>query len=209
MSSKSNADHRVESRYTAASLVGTAPAIVEAEEGVLWRPHFTSNRRTAGLAWAQRLDRPGSAAAAGFPPHYLQPDSRRPSRDHPHDRRITARLVESLNELGAVPVSPRPSVVVRGSASPATEIDSVCRGNNDHCLTPFRVPRLRLTLSCLFVRPAARDDHERGCAVQRHARVSRDLEQRLKAGDTDATSVIVAGIPGADCAHCGASWPAD
>ena len=59
-------------------------------------------------------------------------------------------------------------------------------------LLAFRVARL--TLSCLvlsgLVLAAASAN-----AQSRHARISRDLEQRLQAGDTDATSVIVAGTP--------------
>ena len=56
----------------------------------------------------------------------------------------------------------------------------------------FRVVRLALSclaLSGLVLAPASAD------AQSHHARVSRDLELRLQAGDTDATSVIVAGSP--------------
>src|SRR6185503_18486741 len=53
---------------------------------------------------------------------------------------------------------------------------------------------VRLTLSCfvlsaLVLGTVASVDAQ----PRRHARVSRDLEQRLQTGDTDATSVIVAG----------------
>jgi serine protease AprX len=57
----------------------------------------------------------------------------------------------------------------------------------------FRVARL--TLSCLVLSGLVLATAASANAQSRHARISRDLEQRLQAGDTDATSVIVAGTP--------------
>ena len=57
----------------------------------------------------------------------------------------------------------------------------------------FRVDRL--TLSCVVLSGLVLATAASAEAQSHHARMSRDLELRLQAGDTDATSVIVAGSP--------------
>ena len=52
---------------------------------------------------------------------------------------------------------------------------------------------VRLTLSCVVVSGLLLATDAPADAQSRHARVSRDLEQRLQAGDIETTSVIVAG----------------
>ena len=54
---------------------------------------------------------------------------------------------------------------------------------------------VRLTISCVVLSGLVLALAASADAQSRHARVSRDLELRLQAGDTDATSVIVAGSP--------------
>src|SRR6185503_2327007 len=54
---------------------------------------------------------------------------------------------------------------------------------------------VRLTLSCVVLSSLVLANDASADAQSRHARVSRDLEMRLQAGDTDATSVIIAGSP--------------